>query len=178
MAPWLFRLVVPAVLLLGAGCAASSGAPLAGSPPAQEEGTVRALRYRQLLVEGALDFSRGGGRWHDVLFLPEAGVVCNVVWESETVWGKDGSVDFREIPRMHAFHGELQESLEARPQDEEQGRRAPEEIRIPAALAREIVALAERTRREREASERLGGEAVEAGVVGGKETVRARDPFR
>lgn len=139
---------------------------LAATALAPGEETVKALRYRQLIVDDAMDYAHGGGRWHDVLFLPDRKLVAQVVWE----W----DAELKEFPRMHAFDGTLEEQLAARPKDGSEGKKEPEEIRISAALAKEIAELAELAKRQKEMSLRLGKAAVEGKAVGGRDSVKPR----
>lgn len=164
-----FAVPAAAVVALAAGALNLFGGP---ADAEEEEATVKALRFRQLIVESGLDFAHGGERWHDVLFLPDRKLVAQVVWETEVTW----KPEFRstEIPRMHVFEGTLEDQLEARPNDDAEGKKEPEEIRIPAALAKEIADLAELTKRQKAASARLGRAAVDARAVGGKDTVTFR----
>ncbi len=140
---------------------------LAATTLAPGEETVRALRYRQLIVEGGMDYLHGGGSWHDVLFLPDRKLVAQVVWERDA--------EGKEFPRMHVFEGTLEEQLAARPKGHEDGKREPEEIRIPAALGKEITELSELTKKQKEASFRLGKAAVAAKAVGGRDSVKPRE---
>ena len=164
------RLAIPLLLALAGGCAS------AGATGPVQEGTVRAIRYRQLIVEGALEFSHGGGQWQDALYLPDSGVVCNLSWKTDL--SGDGTIVGTPRLYAYAFPGTLDDQLACRPQDDPEGRTPPEEIRIPAELARAILDLAERTREQRELSALLGRRAVEAKAVGGQETVHGRNPFR
>jgi len=162
------RFVVPAAF--AAAAAVGFLARGAGAEERPEE-TVKALRFRQFIVESAMDQIHGGGRWHDVLFLPDRKLVAQVVWETEVTWKPE--YKSTEHARMYVFEGTLEEQIEARPKDDPEVK-PPEEIRIPAALAKEIADLADLTKRQKELSLRLGKSAVDAKAVGGKESVKGR----
>ena len=54
-------LSVPLVVVAAAAAALAGGEGEGAKP----EETVKALRFRQLIVESGLDFAHGGGRWHE-----------------------------------------------------------------------------------------------------------------
>jgi hypothetical protein len=133
---------------------------------------VRAIRFRQLISEGTMDLIHGGGMWHDCLYLPDEGIVCQVVWRDENRPG--GGLPWREFPRAYAYRSRIDDRLARDARAPLDGQRAPEEIRIPAAVASEIVALADLADRERDMGERLGAQCVADVIVGGRESVQGR----
>jgi hypothetical protein len=132
---------------------------VAACTTAPDDSTVAAIRCRELIVEGPIDYVHGGGRWHDVLYLPDAGVHAQVVWTPPEILN-----DRHESPVMHAWFG---------PPDEQP--RDPVRVQIPAALADRIVALARMTRERDQLGSLLARAAVDAGALRGPESVKPRD---
>lgn len=122
----------------------------------QPAATVEAWRYRELIVEGVEEALRDGGRWHDVLFLPDARVVALVVWPQ----GQDLMAD----PMMHA-RCEVPEDL---PEDAVR-------IEIPRELAERIIDLALKTVERNVLARQLARDAVAVRAVGGQDSMRAAD---
>jgi hypothetical protein len=133
------------------GALVACAAPQPAKAPTEPQ--VRALRFRQLVSEGAMDFMHGGGQWCDCVFLPDAGVVCTLQHELELTKSK---AFVEEVPRLQARRASLDEELACRPQESPVGKQAPEEIEVSAAFAREAIALAELTERQRALSAELG----------------------
>ena len=134
------------VLSLSLVALACAGARTFAGDPAPE--TVRAQLYRVVWTEGAMDLAHGGGRWVHEIFLPDAKVVVSIV-----------PFPVEKGYRVHARRSE-------KPRNELVGLHAAEpspieEIRIPAALAKRFVDLADLTCRMEEESASLG-EAVTA----------------
>ncbi len=122
----------------------------------QPAATVEAWRYRELIVEGVEDFAHGGGQWHDMLYLPDPGVVALVVWP--LTW------NLQDDPIMHA-------RFEV-PED-----RLPEAVQteIPRELAERIVELARRTTERDALGRQLARDAVASRAIGGRDTVKHKD---
>jgi len=159
------------VLLTGLG--ACSAVP--------EAQTVRALRFRQFVYLSETDQRFGGGQWQDCLYLPDARLLCQVAWCFELL-GPDGRParsgqpgSLREFSRLHVRPARIEEELAARPQGSPEGQRPPEEIRIEASLAREIIALAEITEQHWAMSERLASRCISAGAIGDRDSAIRRD---
>lgn len=128
---------------------------------AQEPETVRALRYRILVAESALEMSHGGGQWIDELYFPDKGVVANVTSEMVTE-----AKEFSTRWRMHAFPSPIRNKFSETLGGEEK-EHATTEVAVPRALAERIFELAELTRRQRELSLHAAEDARKAGVFGG-----------
>jgi hypothetical protein len=131
----LLLLLVPAAFLAGRMTLAE-----------EKPETVKAKRYAIVYAESALDLSHGGGRWVTEIFLPHAKVGAMLVFESP------------DRPVLHAWPQE-------KPHNDCVGLHSSkpspiEEIEIPASLAKEIVALAELTKKQREETRRLGRSVV------------------
>jgi hypothetical protein len=149
------RLLVLALLL--AGCSSRRARPCPA--PAQEavpaaEATVAAKRYRTWIVDSACDWVHGGGRPIEELWFPEQGVVANVT--------RGYALDAK--PVLHAFPSEMRASSQPGPN-------APsvtspvEDVRVPAALAREIFAAADLRRRLQAAQDALGPRLEATGLL-------------
>ncbi len=138
------------LLLMLGGCAASP------SPPSK---TARALRYRQYVVESSWQGTVWSGSWHDVVFLPDAGVVGTVVWDAAR-------------PVAHARHAKLDDELARRPRKSE-GLLPPVDITIDAGLAQQLIALADFTARQNTLAGELAARLVRNGAVGGEQSVKA-----
>jgi hypothetical protein len=93
-----------------------------------------------------------------------------VVWKHEVP--SSGELPWREFPRAYAFCKRIDEQLARQKATPPDGQRAPEEIRIPVAMAREIIALAELAEQQRAVGERLGAQCVAETIVGGQESVQ------
>ncbi|MCB9876969.1 MAG: hypothetical protein H6835_05130 [Planctomycetes bacterium] len=158
-----FEVVMLAVAL--AGCAA---------PGAPTTGTVRALRFYQFLSDGAMDLVHGGGRWHDCLFLPDAGVVCWINFGSELAPAGDG-LALLDTATLFAHHSTLEHELALRPPGSKHGDEAPEPVALDARLAARIVALADLQRQHQQAAAALAADGIAAGVFGNEASLGARD---
>ena len=140
--------------------------------------TVRALRYRVEVFEGALTFTHQGGEQMDELYFPDFGIVCNVVWsmDASPEWmgnpvdlGLPKGVTQHLRPRMNAFFGSMEKRIGASPPLKAKSvgdRPLVVEVEVPEDLAREIFELADATRRNREIQSDLGIRAVKGGILG------------
>jgi len=140
------------------------------SAPMPEE-TVAAIRFRQLIVTGGMDFIHGGGAWHDCIFLPDAKVIAQVVSESPPYWWK--TRDANDYPRLYAYRTDEPPEPSTWPEDAKR-QRPPEPVRISRHLADQIIATAEREERRRVEGLELGAKCVATGVGGGKDSVTGR----
>jgi hypothetical protein len=127
-----------------AGCSKPSVGPPDTSP-------VKAILYAMAVVEDPIHDRRG--HWINELFLPDPGVVCNVVWKTD-VSAKPGEAltwDNTTVAVSNAFFGSLEErrkgTIDVRPEYEW----TQQEIEIPRDLANQIFALADLTRWEQQA---------------------------
>lgn len=154
-------------------------AACAGTPKAGSGGrTVRALRYRMQVFDGALAMVHDHGEWIDELWFPDTGVVCNVVWrmDASPEWmgttvdlGLPPGASQLLRPTMNAFFGSMEERLRRWNPLEAKGvgdMPLPLEVEVPEDLAREIFALAEATRRNRRAESDLGIRIVKGWFLG------------
>lgn len=126
----------------------------------EEPKTVKALRYRILWADSALELSHFGGRWVQEIYLPEQKVACALVFEypQPTDLAKPGR-----RPRLYAYPTK-------RPRNDLTGLKNPkpspiEEIEIPAAVAEEIVRLVELTRKQQRETWRLGKTIAAQGLL-------------
>ena len=159
-----------AVLLCVCATSAACASSLDDAP------TERALRFAQFAGESATDPAHGGGAWHDALYLPDHGVVCQVLFltDVDAPPARGGAhaaqtpepAPFRGYALLNAYHGTLGEELAARPQDAPAARRPLQEIRLPRDLVRAIVAHAEQTRELKRRGEQLAARCIALGVVG------------
>jgi hypothetical protein len=133
---------------------------LAGAQDAKE---VRGLRYRILSVESALEMTHGGGQWIDEIFLPDHGVVCNVVQEVDP--GVKDEVTFRW--RMNAFKSPIR-NVFAETIDGKEKEHPTEAVAIPADVAKAILELADVTERQRQLQRSAAEAARKAGLFPGK----------
>lgn len=122
-----------------------------------------------------MDYIHGGGAWYDCLYLPDQGLVCQVLWKLEFLTKPGGATQAQEIARMYAYHDSLEHALANRPPESAEGKRAPEEILLPTEFVQRIVVLAKQTEQQRAMSQNLGGECVANGFVGEESSVGARD---
>lgn len=155
----------PWPLLIAAVLAACASAP-------NPEATVEVLRFRQFLVDGALEFNHGGGAWYDCLYLPDAGIVAHVVWETD--WK---SPTLENHARLYAYRSTLDDAR-SHPLNSEksaEAQRSPEPIRIPRAIADRIIELADRTEQLHTTSLQLATECLGDRVVGDESSVGQRD---
>lgn len=157
------QLVHPRWLLLAA---------LGGCTAASPDATVPALRFRQFLSNGAMDFSHGGGAWYDCLFLPDAGVVAQVIWERDPAQPLGP-----ERPRMYVYRSTLEAARQPpyRGENAPAARRDPEPLRIPREFAARIVALADDTAELHARSLQLASECIASRTTGDRDSVGARD---
>jgi hypothetical protein len=168
MSRQILHVLVAALLAIAAGCA---------TPPADgPKEPVRALRYRVMVVESALDYSHGGGQWIDELYLPDAGVVCNVVWNLETCANEKGEHVFTGgwVPTMNAFFGSMEERIGSGSDKSVDPRKPPVEITVPSELAERIMHVAEVEREQRRKRGELARILVDRGLLGGHESVTPR----
>jgi len=141
-----------AMLVLPLGCASPERKPIVEAP-------VDGYRYPVLIVNGEVDFFRGGGEWVDTLYIPESGVVCRVLWDTEVNVDKQGTVSgIERVPRLFVAYGTMGKERRSNPKEEAESDVEPVKVVIPAALAREIQRLAELTR----ARDRAGNAAARA----------------
>ena len=143
------RRIALLVGLLAAFAAGRLG--VAGEPAAPD---VAAQRYRIIWCEGSCDLAHGGGRWVQEFFLPETKVVGTLVYE-DVPWdpATPGTLGARR-PCLYARHA-------AKPRNDFTGLHEPkpstiEDVRIPADLAKEILAQAELTERREAEGLRVG----------------------
>jgi hypothetical protein len=135
------------------------GAFLAGRLSQAEDApakTVAAKRYKIVWAESALDLSHDGGEWIQEVFLPDAKVAADLVFEDRPfdeikVGMPEG--EFRR-PRLHAFPAD-------KPRNDLVGLHGGkpseiEDIQVPADVAQQIIDLAALTRRLQDDGLRLG----------------------
>jgi len=125
-----------------------------------EPDTVRALRYRVLVVDSALELVHGGGRWIEELYFPDRGVVANVTSEPDPA-AEAGTMRWT----AHAFAGPIRNRFADTPGGEEV-EHATEEVRVPRALAEKLFELADLTRKLERLAGDAAGEARKAGLLG------------
>ena len=116
--------------------------------------TVRALRYRIVWADSALDLSHGGGRWVHEIFLPDAQVTATLVFETQTTTDESASFELR--PRAYVGRSD-------KPRTDLTGLSdAPplpaKEVEVPAKLAKALAAFADLNDRYRAEGARLGTE--------------------
>lgn len=121
--------------------------PAPDSVPAAES-TVAAKRYRTWVVDGVMEATHGGGRLIEELWFPEQGVVAN------------GTDEFRADvndwkPVLNAFHGPMR-NVSSRGLHDPPTASPVEDVRVPAALAREIFEAADLRRRLDAARDSIG----------------------
>jgi hypothetical protein len=133
------------------------------------------LRFRQFITESGMDYIHGGGAWYDCLYLPDQGLVCQVLWNGELVTKPGEANHMRDTARMYPYHDSLEHALANRPQNSPESKRAPEEILLPTEFVQRIVELVERTEQQRAMSQQLAGECVANGFLGDESSVGARD---
>jgi hypothetical protein len=143
----LLAAAVPAVLRL----ASADDAPKSPAPKADD--TVAAKRYKtRVVVEGG----RGGSTWIEELYFPEQGVCANVEWSLEP---KGDTWD--DVYLLNAFHGPMRNRFRMEMFDAEESESPAEDVRMPAALAKQIFEAADLTRRlnqqRRDAGSRASG---------------------
>ena len=122
-----------------------------------EATTVRALRYRIVWADSALDLSHGGGRWVHELFFPDTKVTASLVHESQV--GEGETLRFETRPRIYVGRAEA-------PRTDLKGftdapAQPPQEVEVPADLARELARFADLTDRYRKEGARLGAACAE-----------------
>lgn len=144
---------------------APAPAPTPKTAPTPDADTVPAKRYRVPMADSALEWAHGAYTWVEELYLPAQGLVANVRWNY--TWKADASDptkgDFVTAPHMTAFASAKPRNQYRDLADTTVPRESPlEDIRIPKALADEIVVLADLTRRVDEAKTRLGAAAADA----------------
>ena len=145
-------------------CLAACATP---GPSGDTDDTVEAVRFRQLIVKGALDLMHGGGAWHDCLFLPQAHVVVQVVWE----WSPPG---WDRLPRVYAYRGAIEAPTDDAARRELAAQPPPETVRIPRDLADRFVELARIEEERRAAGFELGARCVTSRLVGDEASVKPR----
>ena len=139
-------------------------APVPSPAPAAAADSVLAKRYRVPMADSALEWAQGDYVWVEELYLPDRGLAANVRWDM--IWRADpidpAKSDFVVIPRMTAFASPKVRNQYRDLDDNKIGRESPiEDVRIPKALADEIAALAELTRRVDDAKTKLGAETAD-----------------
>ena len=121
---------------------------------------VKALRYKVLWGESAMELSHGAGQWVEEIYLPDRKVACTLVYEYPALAIPEGKIlpVVRRRPRLYARAAD-------RPRNDLTGfgNTRPsviEEIEVPGELANYICDLVELEARTERESLRLGREVV------------------
>jgi hypothetical protein len=141
-----------------------------------EHADVRALRYRAFVYpDDAMAAAHGAIGWIEELYLPDSGVVCNILPAPGLKLDAGGKAtdQWEERWRMNAFYGEIR-NTSGRFGAPPPRARPVEEIRIPAETARAIINLANLNRRRSEEVLRLGEAMGKLGVL--REVKSDEDP--
>jgi hypothetical protein len=150
---------VVAGILTSQGCRSPASAEPGGKESAE---TVRALRYKRICYDSVLDMTHGAGRWVEELYFPEENVVAPL---EEITWYDQEAGQTTKKPCLHAYHGKIGNKFKLSILDEKDTEEPTEEVQVPIALAREIFALADLTKRQSDESDRLGEKAFGAGIL-------------
>ncbi len=130
-------------------------------PREPEAKTVRALRYRIVWADSALDLSHGGGRWVHELFFPALKVAATIVPESEYETGETFEVTTR--PRLYVWRTDAPRTdLVGLSVPETDSPPEAEEVLVPAEFVRAIAAFADLTDTYRAQGTKLGARVTEA----------------
>jgi hypothetical protein len=125
--------------------------------------TVKALRYRILWAESALELGRGGGQWVQEVYFPHKKVACVLVFQYPKLVDFEGPGALERRPRLYAYPA-------SRPRNDLTGFNNPkpspiERIEVPAEVADEIFRLADLTERQKRETWRLGGVVAKRGLM-------------
>ena len=120
------------LMVLVLGCRTS------GPPAEAKHGMVRALQYKRLAFESALEFSHGGGTWHEELYFPREGIRATMATASS--WDeKDQEMKYR--PKLYVSHGRIGNKFAVSFHDPEV-EQPTREVEVPEDLANRIFLLA------------------------------------
>jgi len=129
----LLRVTSLTVLLIGGSCASS--------PRSRDGERVKAVLYP---IWVTTDFIHGYGTWINEVYLPDAGVIANVMWEPTV--SSDGTVVH--VGEANAFFGTMEVRRDVMLKLKKDYVWTQEGIELPSEVAREIVSLAEENRRQ------------------------------
>lgn len=122
--------------------------------PAAASEAVRALHYRIVWADSALDLSHGGGRWVHEIFFPDTKVTATLVFEHHTT--DEDPVGFETRPRVYVGRSDKARTdltgLSGAPPQ------AAEEVQVPRKLGKALAAFADLNDRYRAEGTRLGAE--------------------
>ena len=126
--------------------------------PAAASEAVRALRYRIVWTDSALDLSHGGGRWVHELFFPDTRVTATLVFEHHAT--DEYPVGFERRPRVYVGRSDKARTdltgLSGVPPQ------TAEEVQVPRKIAKALAAFADLNDRYRAEGTRLGAEFASA----------------
>jgi len=127
---------------------------------AEGAATVRALRYKRIGFESALEFGHGDGTWYEEMYFPDKGVVATM--NSEQSWD-ESTQKAKYSPVLYVYPGEIGNKFAV--SFTETIEQPTEEVRVEAELARKIFALGERQRELTEEQHGLGLMLLDSGLL-------------
>jgi hypothetical protein len=111
---------------------------------------VKAILYPMWVVpDSGLERSHGGGWWINELYLPDRGVVCNVTWRLDA---HANPPSFDLVAVSNAFYGSFEDRKKGTLEVKKDYVWAQKDVEVPRDVADRIIALADLTKRQREAT--------------------------